>query len=202
MSTPRNSAGDRPAVLSARVDPAGAHGQPVDGGVSHRAAATHRQPGARRRRHQLVDLAVAASRRLAGGGVVNRCAAATAWAGYLVFGIPAVLGVPALLETFDRFGARGALAAAPAATCAIAPALLWLRYTRHRPTSVVAGTAWGAAAVMVAAIYLVTPLWFWSGLVACVLVSEVARVAAAAVLAWICNAGGRLVPQASSGSAR
>jgi hypothetical protein len=59
---------------------------------------------------------------------------ANVWAGYLIFGFPAVAAVPALIATIARFGLLDSiLNAGPAALAACLPLALWIRYTRRRP---------------------------------------------------------------------
>ena len=73
-------------------------------------------------------------------------------AGHLIFGLPALAVVPALAATIARFGLGSTLVTAVVpALAAISPSLLWLRYTRHRPTNRRAHVAWAALALAVTA---------------------------------------------------
>jgi hypothetical protein len=103
--------------------------------------------------------------------------------GYVLFGIPAALCGPALVSTVHRYG-LGALGAAVLATLwACAPLLLWIRYTRHRPTSRHGRLTWvllGTAALIT---LLISPIWFWSGPVLVLLLLEISRVVLEAIRA-------------------
>lgn len=108
---------------------------------------------------------------------MNRWKTRTAWAGYLMFGLPAILAMPALISTLVRFGLPDTLTAGvPAALWACTPALLWLRYTRRRPSTRSGGIAWALLCLAAVLMILFSPIWFWSGPVLFVLLSEAARV--------------------------
>lgn len=97
--------------------------------------------------------------------------------GYLVFGLPAVLAVPALIATLARFGLWDILrSAVPVALCLCVPLLLWLRYTHHRPRSRSGKCAWALVAAAATTTLVISPLFFWVGPVLAVLGSELLRV--------------------------
>jgi len=94
-------------------------------------------------------------------------------AGHLIFGLPALAVVPALAATIARFGLGSTLVTAIVpALAAISPWLLWLRYTRHRPTSRRAHFAWATLALVVTVAIGVSPLWSWNLSVLALLLSE------------------------------
>lgn len=100
-----------------------------------------------------------------------------AWGGYLVFGLPAVLAVPALIATFARFGLWDTVhSAVPIAVGVCIPLLLWLRYTHRRPRTRTGRCAWVLLAAAVTTTLVLSPLFFWVGPVLAVLVSETLRV--------------------------
>lgn len=104
---------------------------------------------------------------------------ANRWAGHLVFGLPAVLAVPALMATLARFGVwQTATAALPAALWACVPLLLWVRYTRRAPRTGAGAAAWMTVAVIGLSMLLLSPIWFWSGPCLFVVASEILRVTA------------------------
>ena len=96
--------------------------------------------------------------------------------GHLLFGIPALLSLPALVATVARFGLLSTLTTAllPAAVV-VTPWLLWLRYTRRRPTGRRGALAWLTLAAVVTAVILFSPLWFWTLPVLTLLLSESIR---------------------------
>lgn len=97
-------------------------------------------------------------------------------AGYVVFGVPTLLAIPAVAATIARFGIWHTLTSAvvPVAMV-IAPLLLWTRYTRHRPAKRTAWLTWSGVAILVFLVLASSPLWFWTGPVLVVLLSELAR---------------------------
>jgi len=98
------------------------------------------------------------------------------WIGYVVFGLPAALAVPAMASTVTRFGAwPAATQALPAAATAVIPLMLWVRYTRHRPTTRRGKLAWLVVAAAAIAAVALSPLFFWSGPVLLVLCAELLR---------------------------
>ncbi len=96
--------------------------------------------------------------------------------GHLILGAPAVAFIPALFATAARFGLGTALTTAllPAGVV-LAPWLLWLRYTRHRPTTRRAALTWLGVAALTTAVILFSPLWFWTLPVLALLLSETLR---------------------------
>lgn len=97
-------------------------------------------------------------------------------AGYLVFGLPVLLAIPALGATITRFGVWTTLTSAALPVLVVtAPLLLWNRYTRHRPARKVARLTWAAIAALTFVLLASSPLWFWTGPVLAVLLSELAR---------------------------
>ncbi len=114
---------------------------------------------------------------------MNRWRSVNAWAGYVALGLPAVVAVPALIATLARFGPWDTLSALPAVLWACTPGLLWLRYTRRGPTRRRGRITWSLLGVLAVAMLLVSPIWFWSGPVLCVLASEALRLAVAAAVA-------------------
>lgn len=97
-------------------------------------------------------------------------------AGYLVFGLPALVAVPALFATVRRFGLWDTVAAATLPLLwVVAPLALWARYIRRRPSSGAGWLAWLSCAVVVLLMLAVSPIWFWSGPAMTVLLSEIAR---------------------------
>jgi hypothetical protein len=94
----------------------------------------------------------------------------------VVFGLPAVSAVPALVICAQRFGLRVTLTQAlPSAVWASIPLLLWvvwsLRPARSRPARVVLVVSWVAGVATV----VVSPLFFWAGPVILVLACDAAR---------------------------
>lgn len=99
--------------------------------------------------------------------------------GHVVFGLPALTSLPALAATIARFGLLNTLTTALLpALVVIAPWLLWLRYTRHRPTTRRAISAWLTLALLVAFVIAVSPLWFWNIPVMGLMLSETLRLLA------------------------
>lgn len=112
---------------------------------------------------------------------MSRWTTLNCWAGYAIFGLPAVLAVPALIATFAQFGVRDTLVSGvPAALWVCTPALLWLRYARRRPTRRRGRIAWAMLGLLTITMILISPIWFWSGPLLLVLSSEAVRVATAA----------------------
>ncbi len=98
------------------------------------------------------------------------------WAGYVLFGLPAALAVPALATTLAHFGVWKTLSAAvPAALWACTPLFLWHRYTRRPPQRRLARLLWSVLAVVAVVMLLASPLWFWAGPSLLVLTSEALR---------------------------
>lgn len=96
--------------------------------------------------------------------------------GHALFGIPAAAALPALAATTVRFGPVATLTSAllPAMVVAV-PWLLWLRYTRRRPTTRRAKLTWLAVALLVAGVTLASPIWFWTVPVLALLAGEATR---------------------------
>lgn len=98
------------------------------------------------------------------------------WAGYLVFGFPAVAAVPALIATIARFGLLDSiLNAGPAALSACLPLALWIRYTHRRPGTYTGKFTWFVVAVIGIGALAFSPLFFWAGPATLVLLSEILR---------------------------
>lgn len=97
-------------------------------------------------------------------------------AGYVVFGLPAAFAIPALITTWVQFGLwRALIGAGPLFVWVIAPLLLWIRYTRHPPQTRAGSTAWGILAAAVTVSLLISPVFFWTGPVLVLLISELLR---------------------------
>ncbi|WP_193315418.1 hypothetical protein [Nostocoides sp. F2B08] len=110
------------------------------------------------------------------------------WAGYLVFGFPAVAAIPALASTISRFGLRDSLLnAGPAALTACLPLLLWARYTRRRPGTYTGKVTWFVVGLAGLAALAFSPLFFWAGPAMLVLLSEILRLITAPALAFASN---------------
>lgn len=108
------------------------------------------------------------------------------WVGHLVLGLPAVLAVPALIATLAQFGFPDTLTAGgPAVAVACAPEALWMRYTRHRPSTGRGRVAWTLGWLLAVTMLLLSPIWFWSGPLLFVLASEAVRVAVTGTLARV-----------------
>jgi len=106
------------------------------------------------------------------------------WAGYLVFGFPAVAAVPALIASIARFGFFDSiLSAGPAAAAACIPLALWIRYTRRRPGTYTGKVTWFVTGVVAIGALAFSPLFFWAGPASLVLLSEVLRLIAGPTLA-------------------
>ena len=113
-------------------------------------------------------------------------------AGYLVFGLPALSAVPALLATFAKFGVLPSLAnAVPAALAACLPLLLWIRYTRRRPGTYAGKITWFLIGALALLAFAVSPLFFWTGPAALVLVSEILRLIAGPALTFLATGARR-----------
>lgn len=101
---------------------------------------------------------------------------ATVWAGYVVFGFPAVAAVPAMVATVATFGLLDSLlSAGPVAAAACLPLILWIRYTRRRPVTFTGKMTWFVVAVVALGALAFSPLFFWAGPAALVLLSEMLR---------------------------
>ncbi|ACZ32450.1 hypothetical protein Xcel_3451 (plasmid) [Xylanimonas cellulosilytica DSM 15894] len=99
-----------------------------------------------------------------------------AWTGYLILGLPAALALPALAATITKFGLWATLTgAAVSALAAIGPVAAWTIYTRRRPSTRRGAQIWLATAAVVLTALWVSPLFFWTGPVVVLLVSELAR---------------------------
>ena len=96
-------------------------------------------------------------------------------AGHVILGFPAGLAIAALTGTVARFGVS-ALAATVPALGVIGPWVLWLRYTQQQHITRRAGLGWAACGVALAVVLLLSPLWFWTGPVLVLLMSESLRV--------------------------
>ena len=109
---------------------------------------------------------------------------ANVWAGYLIFGFPAVAAVPALIATIARFGLLDSiLNAGPAALAACLPLALWIRYTHRRPGTYTGKFTWFVIAVIGIGALAFSPLFFWAGPATLVLLSEILRLLASPALA-------------------
>ena len=98
------------------------------------------------------------------------------WGGYLVFGLPAALAIPALISTLKQFGPLDTLTSAvPAALGACVPVLLWIRYNRKPPRTRTGKLTWALLAVIATATLVFSPLFFWAGPALLVLASEALR---------------------------
>ena len=110
------------------------------------------------------------------------------WAGYLVFGFPAVVAIPALASTIARFGLLDSLLnAGPAALTACLPLLLWARYTRRCPGTYTGKVTWFIVGLVALAALAFSPLFFWAGPATLVLLSEILRLVTAPALASVSN---------------
>ncbi len=97
-------------------------------------------------------------------------------AGYIVFGLPTLFAIPALAATIARFGLWDTLTSAVLPLLGVfAPLLLWIRYTRHRPLWKIARLTWATVAGTALLMLVSSPIWFWSGPVLVLLLSEVLR---------------------------
>ena len=106
------------------------------------------------------------------------------WAGYLIFGFPAVAVIPALVATVARFGLLDSiLSAGPAALTACLPVALWARYTSRRPGTYTGKVTWFVVAVVGLGALAFSPLFFWAGPATLVLLSEILRLLASPALA-------------------
>lgn len=109
--------------------------------------------------------------------LITRWRQANVLAGYIVFGLPAAIAVPAAAATISRFGLWNTLTSAALPLLVVAASLLlWIRYTRHHPVRKLARLAWAAAAGATFLTFAVSPIWFWSGPLLAVLLSELALV--------------------------
>lgn len=105
----------------------------------------------------------------------SRLASVVAWLGYLVYGIPAALTIPALAGVVARFGLWPAVAEALSpALLTSAPLAAWIVYTALRRRGVLA-LAWLAATLFASALLLTTPLFFWAGPAIVIPVLEIGR---------------------------
>ncbi len=95
------------------------------------------------------------------------------WLGHVVFGLPALLTVPALVATTARFGWWETLTAAvPAAAWACIPLLLWIFYLRRRRGR---RLAWALLLVVAVVVLVLSPVFFWAAPATLVLLLEAAR---------------------------
>lgn len=95
------------------------------------------------------------------------------WLGHVVFGLPALLAVPALVATTARFGWLETLTAAvPAAAWACIPLLLWIFYLRRRRGR---RLAWALLLVIAVVVLALSPIFFWAAPAVLVLILEAAR---------------------------
>ncbi|MGH9025574.1 MAG: hypothetical protein ACRDWD_05560 [Acidimicrobiia bacterium] len=100
-----------------------------------------------------------------------------AWAGYLVFGLPAVLAVWALVQAVGRFGVGQTLiGAGPSMLWMELPLIAWIVYTVRRPQSRRPALLSIAGLALITATLLLTPMFFWTGPAFLVLLIELARV--------------------------
>ena len=110
------------------------------------------------------------------GRLITRWGQGNTAAGYVVFGLLALMAVPALASTVGRFGMWNTLtSAALPALVVLVPLLLWVRYTRRRPLRKLAWASWASVAGLILLTLAASPLWFWTGPVLAVLLSELAR---------------------------
>lgn len=110
------------------------------------------------------------------------------WAGYLIFGFPAVAAIPALIATNARFGLLDSiLRAGPAALAAGLPLALWSRYTRRRPGTYTGKFTWFIVGVVGIGALAFSPLFFWAGPATLVLLSEILRLLTGPALASTAN---------------
>lgn len=131
---------------------------PVGGGLSDSTPATHR-PQRRPR-----------------GRVMRLWKIANVVLGYLVFGLPALLAIPALIATAAEFGLWPTIThAGPPALLASLPLLVWVWYTRRPPSTRSRRLAWIVLATLATATLLATPLFFWTAPAFAVLTSELLR---------------------------
>ncbi len=100
-----------------------------------------------------------------------------AWAGYLVFGLPAVLAVWALVQAVDRFGVGQTLiGAGPSMLWMELPLIAWIVYTVRRPQVRRTALLSIAGLGLITATLLLTPMFFWTGPAFLLLLVELARV--------------------------
>lgn len=96
------------------------------------------------------------------------------WLGHVVFGVPAVLAIPALITTAARFGWWQTLTTAlPAAAWAGVPLLLWVVYLRRRGRG--RRAAWSLLLGVAVVVLLLSPISFWAGPATAVLLLEASR---------------------------
>ena len=108
---------------------------------------------------------------------LGRGATLVAWAGYLVYGIPAVLAVPAFVLTVSRFGAWPAVTdALPSALTVMTPLLAWSVYTVRRRRHL--ALSWLLVTAAACTLLLITPLFFWAGPALSVVTLEIVRLLA------------------------
>lgn len=94
------------------------------------------------------------------------------WSGHVVFGLPAVLAVPALVSTVTRFGWGHTLTTGlPAAAWACIPLLLWILYLRNARRR----TVWVLLLAIATVVLLLSPIYFWAAPAMVVLLMEAAR---------------------------
>lgn len=95
------------------------------------------------------------------------------WLGHIVFGLPALLAVPALLATAARFGWWDTLTTGvPAAAWACIPLLLWAVYVREGRAR---RTVWVLLLAIASGVLLLSPIHFWAGPAVVVLLLEATR---------------------------
>lgn len=130
---------------------------PVGGGLSDSTPATHRPQRPR-------------------GRVLRLWKIVNVVAGYVVFGLPALLAIPALIATAAKFGLWPTITqAGPPALLASLPLLVWVWYTRRPPSTRSRRFAWIVLATLATATLLATPLVFWTAPAFAVLTSELLR---------------------------
>lgn len=104
------------------------------------------------------------------------------WLGHVVFGLPALLAIPALIATAARFGWWETLTVAlPAAAWACTPLLLWIIYMRRRRGR---RLAWVLLLIIAVVVLAVSPIYFWAAPATIVLLLEAARAGTGTTLPW------------------
>jgi hypothetical protein len=105
---------------------------------------------------------------------------ANRWVGLVMFGVPALMSVPAVVATAARFGVWATVSAAAVPVVVIClPLGTWIWYLRRPPRSRRARTGWGVAASVAVTLLGVTPIRWWTAPVLLVLLSETFRLLAA-----------------------